>query len=105
MVRDALSGKRVAWSDLEPANGRYDEGIKNALVADGGTGFTYPTCSAPTFVAGQAYEGGSQVFSFGVFQEFYATQYLKGVSESAISWIGSLQIGLMLGCSIFGGKL
>lgn len=46
---------------LETANGRYDEGIKNALVADGGTGFTSPPCSAPAYVAGTDYAGGSQV--------------------------------------------
>ncbi|KAG6910589.1 hypothetical protein DXG01_009540 [Tephrocybe rancida] len=29
------------------ANSRYDLAIKNSLVAAGGTGFTFPTCSAP----------------------------------------------------------
>ncbi|KAI0094559.1 glycoside hydrolase family 18 protein [Irpex rosettiformis] len=43
------------------ANGRYDLGIKNALSAAGGTGFTFPACSAPAYVAGSAYTGGSQV--------------------------------------------
>ncbi|KAI0275109.1 class III chitinase, partial [Gloeopeniophorella convolvens] len=46
------------------ANGRYDLGIKNALVAAGGTGFSYPACSAPAFQSGSSYSGGSQV-SFG----------------------------------------
>ena len=35
--------------------------MKNALVADGGTGFTFPPCSAPAFVSGTNYVGGSQV--------------------------------------------
>ncbi|KAF9036504.1 class III chitinase [Hymenopellis radicata] len=43
------------------ANGRYDLSIKNALVAAGGTGFPFPACSAPTYVSGGAYTGGSQV--------------------------------------------
>ncbi|KDQ54773.1 carbohydrate-binding module family 5 protein [Jaapia argillacea MUCL 33604] len=43
------------------ANGRYDLAIKTTLVAAGGTGFTYPACSAPAFVAGDDYTGGSQV--------------------------------------------
>ncbi|KAF8922277.1 class III chitinase [Mucidula mucida] len=42
-------------------NGRYDLSIKNALVAAGGTGFPFPACSAPTYVSGGAYTGGSQV--------------------------------------------
>jgi len=43
------------------ANGRYDVAIKNALSAAGGTGFTFPSCSAPAFVSGTNYAGGSQV--------------------------------------------
>lgn len=46
--------------DLQ-ANNRYDLAIKNALVAAGGTGFTFPACSAPAFVSGSAYTAGSQV--------------------------------------------
>ncbi|KAF9056654.1 glycoside hydrolase superfamily [Panaeolus papilionaceus] len=46
------------------ANNRYDLAIKNALVAAGGTGFSYPACSAPAFVAGSNYAGGSLV-SYG----------------------------------------
>jgi hypothetical protein len=37
------------------------QAIKNALVADGGTGFTFPPCSAAAFVPGTNYQGGSQV--------------------------------------------
>lgn len=43
------------------ANGRYDLGIKQALSAAGGTGFVYPTCSAPAYASGNAYTQGSQV--------------------------------------------
>jgi len=46
------------------ANNRYDLAIKNALVAAGGVGFTFPPCSAPAFVSGTDYASGSQV-SFG----------------------------------------
>ncbi|KAF9452543.1 carbohydrate-binding module family 5 protein [Macrolepiota fuliginosa MF-IS2] len=51
------------------ANGRYDKTIKNALVAAGGTGFTFPACSAPAWVSGNAYNGGSQVSSGGYIWE------------------------------------
>ncbi len=51
---------RKLKGDLE-ANGRYDVAIKNALSAAGGTGFTFPSCSAPAFVSGTNYAGGSQV--------------------------------------------
>ncbi|GLB36433.1 putative glycosyl hydrolase 18 family protein [Lyophyllum shimeji] len=43
------------------ANNRYDLAIKNALVAAGGTGFTFPSCSAPAWSAGTGYSGGSKV--------------------------------------------
>ncbi|KAL0950816.1 hypothetical protein HGRIS_007580 [Hohenbuehelia grisea] len=46
------------------ANSRYDLAMKNALVAAGGTGFSFPSCSAPAFVAGTNYPGNSKV-SFG----------------------------------------
>ncbi|KAF8640643.1 hypothetical protein AX17_000300 [Amanita inopinata Kibby_2008] len=46
------------------ANGRYDLAIKNALAAAGGTGFIYPSCSAPAYVSGSSYPGGSKV-SYG----------------------------------------
>nr|VWO94118.1 Endochitinase 2 (EC (Chitinase 2) [Ganoderma boninense] len=42
-------------------NNRFDLAAKNALVAAGGTGFTFPACSAPAFVSGTAYTGNSQV--------------------------------------------
>ena len=47
-----------------PANDRYDLAIKNSPVAAGGTGFTFPPCTAPVFVPGTNYAAGSQV-SFG----------------------------------------
>ncbi|KAF8203227.1 class III chitinase [Pholiota molesta] len=46
------------------ANSRYDLAIKNALSAAGGTGFTYPACSASAWVSGTNYVGGATV-SFG----------------------------------------
>ncbi|KAF7339953.1 Glycoside hydrolase family 18 protein [Mycena venus] len=43
------------------ANNRFDLAIKNALVAAGGTGFTFPACSAPAYSTTGTYPGGSQV--------------------------------------------
>ncbi|KAI0757303.1 class III chitinase [Daedaleopsis nitida] len=42
-------------------NNRYERAAKQVLVAAGGTGFTYPTCSAPAFSSGTAYTANSQV--------------------------------------------
>ncbi|KAF9243871.1 glycoside hydrolase family 18 protein [Melanogaster broomeanus] len=66
------------------ANGRYDLAIKNALIATGSTGFTYPPCSAPAFVAGQAYTGGSQV-SYGgyIWEADYWTNTTPSGSSSS----------------------
>ncbi len=44
-----------------PVNNRFDLAAKNALVAAGGTGFTYPACSAPAYSSGTAYTAASQV--------------------------------------------
>lgn len=46
------------------ANDRYDLAMKNALTAAGATGFTFPACTAPAFVSGGNYPGGSEV-SYG----------------------------------------
>lgn len=47
---------------LRPAeNDRYDLAIKNALVAAGGTGFTYPPCDAEEWQSGANYPGGTNV--------------------------------------------
>ncbi|KIK71335.1 carbohydrate-binding module family 5 protein [Collybiopsis luxurians FD-317 M1] len=70
-------GGVMLWDESQAwANDRYDLGIKNALVAAGGTGFTFPACSAPAYVSGQSYTGGSQV-SFGGYiwqAKFFADQ-------------------------------
>ncbi|KAH9853066.1 class III chitinase [Lenzites betulinus] len=42
-------------------NNRYDAAAKSALVAAGGTGFTFPACTAQAFVAGSNYPGSSLV--------------------------------------------
>ncbi|KAF8898407.1 class III chitinase [Infundibulicybe gibba] len=47
------------------ANNRFDKGIKDALTAAGGTGFTFPACTAPAYVPGTNYPGASQVSSGG----------------------------------------
>ncbi|THH09867.1 hypothetical protein EW145_g1710 [Phellinidium pouzarii] len=43
------------------ANDRFDLAIKSSLTAAGGTGFIFPACTAPEFVSGTSYTGGSQV--------------------------------------------
>ncbi|KAH6917558.1 class III chitinase [Coprinopsis sp. MPI-PUGE-AT-0042] len=58
------------------ANNRFDQTIKNALVAAGGTGFTYPACTAPAYSQGTGYSAGSQV-SYGGFiwqAKYFASQ-------------------------------
>ncbi|THH12934.1 hypothetical protein EW146_g7227 [Bondarzewia mesenterica] len=42
------------------ANDRYDLAIKNALSASGGTGFSFPACSAAAWASGSTYTAGSQ---------------------------------------------
>ncbi|KAJ3777575.1 glycoside hydrolase family 18 protein [Lentinula raphanica] len=55
-------GGVMLWDESQAfVNDRYDLGIKQALVAAGGTGFTFPPCSAPAYVAGTSYTGGSKV--------------------------------------------
>ena len=59
-------GGVMLWDASQAAaNGQYALGVKNALVAAGGTGFSFPACSAPAFVQGQSYTGGSKVSSGG----------------------------------------
>ncbi|RDW58452.1 hypothetical protein BP5796_12382 [Coleophoma crateriformis] len=43
--------------------------------------------------------------AFGVYQEYYSTHQLRHESESAIAWIGSLQMSLLFGGMLFGGPL
>jgi chitinase len=60
-------GKAEDWAIV---NGRYDLGIKNALVQAVGTGFTFPACSAAYYTPGGVYTGGSQVSYIGcVFED------------------------------------
>ncbi|KAJ7655161.1 glycoside hydrolase family 18 protein [Mycena polygramma] len=55
-------GGVMLWDESQAyANNRFDLAIKNALVAAGGTGFTFPACSAPAFSSTGTYTGGSQV--------------------------------------------
>ncbi|KAJ7275384.1 class III chitinase [Mycena haematopus] len=56
------SGGVMLWDASQAyANNRFDLAIKNALVAAGGTGFTFPVCSAPAWTSTGTYVGGSQV--------------------------------------------
>ncbi|KAH7923986.1 glycoside hydrolase family 18 protein [Leucogyrophana mollusca] len=66
------------------ANDRYDLAIKDALVAAGGTGFTYPACTAPAYVAGQDYTGDSQVSYNGyIWEADYWTDSAPSASSSS----------------------
>jgi hypothetical protein len=40
-----------------------------------------------------------------VYQEYYFTHQLQDQSESAISWIGSIQVFFLFGGNLFGGPL
>ena len=53
--------QKMSFAETVAVNNRYDLAAKNALVAAGGTGFTFPACSAPAYVSGTAYTGNSQV--------------------------------------------
>ncbi|PPQ66111.1 hypothetical protein CVT26_010912 [Gymnopilus dilepis] len=87
-------GGVMLWDESQAyANNRFDLAIKNALSAAGGTGFTYPACTAPAWVAGTSYTAGSQV-SFGGYiwqANYYATDQPAsnpGGDWSAISACG-----------------
>ncbi|KAH9937421.1 class III chitinase [Fomitopsis serialis] len=56
-------------------NDRYDLAIKKALVAAGGTGFTYPPCDAEEWQSGANYPGGTNVSYNGYIWEskYYAS--------------------------------
>ncbi|KAJ6479496.1 major facilitator superfamily domain-containing protein [Mycena vitilis] len=43
------------------------------------------------------------VFAFGVFQDLYLAEFLPSYSASDISWIGSIQLFLGLGCGALAG--
>jgi len=69
-------GGVMLWDESQAyVNDRYDLAIKKALVAAGSTGFTFPPCSAPAFVQGNAYTGGETVSYGGYIYEakYYAT--------------------------------
>ncbi|KAJ7785957.1 class III chitinase [Mycena metata] len=54
-------------------NNRYDLAIKNALVAAGGTGFTFPACTAAAYSTTGTYPGGSQVTYQGRVAKWFAS--------------------------------
>ncbi|OSX67814.1 carbohydrate-binding module family 5 protein [Postia placenta MAD-698-R-SB12] len=62
------------------ANDRYDLAIKNALVAAGSTGFTYPPCDAQAYTSGSDYSGGTNVSYDGYIWE---TKYYASDTPSA----------------------
>ncbi|KAJ7139780.1 class III chitinase [Mycena epipterygia] len=75
------------------ANNRFDLAIKNALVAAGGTGFTFPACSAPAYSTSSTYVAGSQVSYQGyIYQAKWWSANVPGLNAngdwSAISACG-----------------
>ncbi|KAF8213430.1 glycoside hydrolase family 18 protein [Mycena galopus ATCC 62051] len=55
-------GGVMLWDQSQAyQNDRYDLAIKKALVAAGGTGFTFPACSAATWTTTGVYMGGATV--------------------------------------------
>ncbi len=80
------------------ANSRYDLAIKNALSAAGGTGFTFPPCSAPAYVSGTDYTGGSQVSYNGYVHiiSVFFEQYVTFVFVDRYIWeVSSLLLSLL----------
>ncbi|KAH7915104.1 glycoside hydrolase family 18 protein [Hygrophoropsis aurantiaca] len=66
------------------ANDRYDLAIKDALAATGATGFTYPACTAPAYVAGQDYTGDEQVSYNGyIWEADYWTDSAPSAASSS----------------------
>ncbi|KAF8272785.1 MFS general substrate transporter [Lactarius quietus] len=49
--------------------------------------------------------GGGYVNSWGVFQEYYENDLLKGTSPSTVAWIGSLQAALLVFPALISGRL
>ncbi|KAK2464786.1 hypothetical protein APHAL10511_003204 [Amanita phalloides] len=45
------------------------------------------------------------VYSFGVYQDYYTREFLKGSSPSRISWMGSAQLAIPFAVGIIVGKL
>ncbi|KZV81345.1 glycoside hydrolase family 18 protein [Exidia glandulosa HHB12029] len=69
------------------ANGRMDKQIKDAMVANGGTGFTFPSCDAPHFGQGQTYEQGSKVSYNGyIWQANYWAQSTPSIDTPGGDW-------------------
>ncbi|KAH8835437.1 class III chitinase [Flagelloscypha sp. PMI_526] len=77
-------GGVALWDSSQAyVNNRYEKAIKTALAAAGGTGFTYPACSAPAYSAGTGYTGGSQVTYNGyIWQAKWYASVTPAASES-----------------------
>ncbi|KJA26016.1 carbohydrate-binding module family 5 protein [Hypholoma sublateritium FD-334 SS-4] len=82
-------GGVMLWDESQAyANNRYDLAIKNALSAAGGTGFTFPACSAPAWSSGTTYAGGANV-SFGGYAKWSASSQPAGNANSDWSAISA----------------
>lgn len=70
------------WMTL--ANDRYDLAIKQALVAAGGTGFTYPACNATAYASGSTYTADSEVSYQGyIWEAKWWTQSIPSHNSSS----------------------
>lgn len=115
------SGLIQAFSDLEMSKdvkiGRASETL-NVIVEDASPAMSLPS-SSPNAVPDGGIEAWLQVLGswvvlaqtwglincFGVYQSFYETELLRDSSSSSISWIGSIQGGLLLIIAIISGPL
>ncbi|KAF8272784.1 MFS general substrate transporter [Lactarius quietus] len=81
--------------DSEPRNQAQDDypdgGLRAWLVVLGAACASFST--------------GGYANSWGVFQEYYENDLLKGTSPSTIAWIGSLQAALMAFPALISGRL
>ncbi|KAI0823065.1 class III chitinase [Trametes gibbosa] len=84
-------------------NNRYDAAAKSALVAAGGTGFTFPPCTAQAYVTGNNYPGSSQVSFNGYIWEskWYASLQAKRRSQRGLDAQYRVCWGCALGSVVF----
>ena len=85
--------------DLHIVNNRYDLAAKNTLVAAGGTGFTYPACSAPAYSTSGTYTAGNEVSYQGYVSEtafLLLNSQLLLCSYRCIRYIWEVSVAIML---------
>lgn len=65
----------------------------------------HPISSSPSSYTHANHIHRGLVNSFGVFQDYYSTTLIPDVSNSDISWIGSIQAFLLCGATVFAGPV